>query len=191
MLRGHQRATLRPGLSVGDCEVPENDPRLRRSFSMDVLDLEVVACRSVALGTEGTEGERGAQGRRGFREADLTEAGETGKSPALLGFSQPWLSIWVAGVTQEVVAIVVTWIYLPEGDLSWGTVVNKCLRLYGNRNLVEELSPELGYPIHRGDPTVLGCYHVSCPHRDFGGGVSAGHWQRGSWLQVAKLHLSK
>lgn len=54
---------------------------------MDVLDLEVVACWSVALRIEcGTEGERGAQGRRGSREAYLTEAGETGESLGTPGF---------------------------------------------------------------------------------------------------------
>lgn len=62
------------------------DPRGSRSFSMDVLDLEVVACPSVALGTAGTEGERGAQGLKGSREGDLTEAGETGESLATPGF---------------------------------------------------------------------------------------------------------
>lgn len=37
---------------------------------MDVLDLEVVACPSVALGTAGTGGERGAQGIIGSGEGE-------------------------------------------------------------------------------------------------------------------------
>jgi hypothetical protein len=50
------------------------------------------------------------------------------RARALLGFSQSWLGSWAAGATQEVVAIVVTWIYQRE-NLGWGTFVNKCLRL--------------------------------------------------------------
>lgn len=83
---GQLRTPLHSGRSKSGCEVPKNDLRRSRSFSMDVRDLEVVACRSVALGTAGTEGKRSSQGRRGSGEADLTEAGETGESLGTPGF---------------------------------------------------------------------------------------------------------